>query len=244
MKSSKLEKFEPKKLFEEFTNSFAGYMGIDDIRKMFYSKAYLIYLAKKNNIKLQMPSFSDYGEVIEIIGIGFDRLLKKLLDFYTKDRKDSKDIKVINEYLILKDIKDLFDKFNKTNTINKELDDKLFEKMSKLTKEEIIEIFIEHSIEFKKYPTKDFDISSKSIIELVTKLLDIKSNENILDLCSGNGDFLSTLTKNYKKLNLNGIEINKDIAIISRIRLSVLSDNNAEIILGDALTYDFDEKFD
>ena len=232
MKNNQLEKFEPKKLFEEFIKSFAGYMGKDDIRTMFYSNAYLIYLAKKNNIKLQMPCFGEYAEYIGEIGIGFERLLKKLLDIYSEDTK---------ECLILKD---LSDKLNKTNGINKELDDKLFETMSRLTMEEIIEIFIEHSLEFKKYSSRDLDTSSKSIIELVIKLLAIKNNENVLDLCSGNGDFLSNLTKNYKRSNLNGIEINTDIAFISKIRLAVLSENNAEIIVGDALTYDFDEKFD
>lgn len=235
MKNSKLEKFEPKKLFEEFINTFIGYMGRDDIRTMFYSKAYLIYLAKKNNLKLQMVCFGEYAEYLGEKGIGFERLLKELLDIY------SKEIQVTKEYLILKNIAD---KFNKTNSFNKDDDDRLFEKMSKLTEEEIIEIFIEHSLEFKKYSSKENDTSSKSIIELVTMLLDINRKEKVLDLCSGNGDFLSSMAKSNKNLNLNGIEINNDIAFISEIRLAVLSNNNAEIIVGDALTYNFDEKFD
>lgn len=237
MKNNELEKFEPKRLFEEFINSFAGYMGRDDIRIMFYYKAYLLYLAKKNKINLQVPCFGEYAEYTGEKGIGFERLLKKLLDIYGENN-------ITKEYLILKDIKDLFDKFNEMNRINKELDDKLFDTMSKMTEKEIIEIFSENSLEFKKYSSRDFDVSSKSIVELVTNLLNIKNNEDILDLCSGNGDFLSSLAQYDKSLNLNGIEINNDIAFISKIRLAALTDNKAKIIVDDALTYDFDQMFD
>ena len=40
------------------------------------------------------------------------------------------------------------------------------------------------------------------------------------------------------------LEIDKDIALISKIRLAVLTDNNAEIIVDDALTHNYDKKFD
>ena len=45
-------------------------------------------------------------------------------------------------------------------------------------------------------------------------------------------------------MNLNGIEIDKDIAFISKIRLAVLSNKEPNIVVDDALTYDFGKKFD
>lgn len=238
MNNKELEKFEPKKLFEEFINDCIGYIEKENIRKIFYSIVYLLYLAKKNNLKLKTECYNDYFEKIEEKSISLKRLLEKLSNIYS-NQKD-----ITKEYLILKDIKELFE----INIISKEFNDKLFDNMvkltEKLTEKDFLDIFSNNSLEYTKYSGKEYNATPNSIVELVSWLLDIKNNEDILDLCSGNGDFLSNLAKYNENVKLNGIEIDKDIALISKIRLSVLSDNNAEIIVNDALTYDFNKKFD
>ena len=230
MIKSELEKFDLKRLFDEY---FANYIGWGDIREMFYAKAYLMYLAKKNNINLQKCiAFTEYAEPYK----SFSVLLDRLLCIYSEYNDITK------EYEILKDIKSLFEK-NYTDKINEELDNKLFDVMSKLTEEELKELFKVNSLEFKHYLSKLNFASSKLIVELVGTLLDIKSDDDVLDLCSGNGEFLVSLA-NKKEIKLTGIEINENSAFISKIRLAVLLDNNAEIVVNDALTYDFDKKFD
>lgn len=232
MKNNELEKSEFKKLFEEFMGYCysVGYIGIADIIQMFYAKLYLLYLAKENNINIQKcKCFTEFGEECK----GFNALLERLL--YVYGNYDN----ITQEYEILKEIKDLFEK----NSTKEEVEDKSFDAMSKLTTKEIKEIFRENSLELKNYSIMENLASSNSIIELVSKLLNIEDNDDVLDLCSGNGEFLVNLTNN-KKIKLNGIEINQYSAFISKIRLAVLSDSTAKIIVSDALTYDLDKKFD
>ena len=234
MKNNEQAKIDSSKMYWDFRNLLRVYIEKDNIKKMYYARLYLLYLAKTNNLKLQIPSFSEYAESLGEKGIGFDLLLKDLLAIYEKDQSNAK------EYLVLKKIKDVFE----MNHLDKELDDRIFDEMSKLTIKEINNIFSKNSLEFKKYSSRESDASLETINELVSEILKIKNNEEILDLCSGNGDFLASLASENRNLKLNGIEINKDIAIISEMRLAVLSGNDAEIIVGDGLTYNFDKKFD
>lgn len=225
---------ELKKICEEY---FTGYIAPGDDIGTFYSKLYLIYLAKKNNMKLEMKCFDEFGEPTGEAGIGFDRVLEKLFDIYGGYNNITK------EYELLKDIKALLER-NNTYEIeaNKIVDDKLFDALSKLTEEEIKEIFIENSLELKCHSVMRIFASSKEVVELVSKLLNIKNDDDVLDLCSGNGDFLASLTKD-KEIKLSGIDINEDSAFISKIRLAVLSNNPTKIACNDALVYDFGKKF-
>ena len=221
MKNNKKEKFNSEEIYWNFLNLFRDYIGKDDFRKMFYAKLYLIYLAKRYK-------FIDLKECKN-----FRELLTKSNDlWFTLD--------ITTEYDNINDINELFEK----NYTNEELDGEMFNAMSKLTEEEIAEIFRKNSIEYKRYSSIQNDTTSKSIAELVSKILNIENNEEVLDLCSGNGDFLASLTNNEKDMNLNGIEIDKDIAFISKIRLAVLSNKEPNIVVDDALTYDFGKKFD
>ena len=221
MKNSKKEKFNSEEIYWNFLNLFRDYIGKDDFRKMFYAKLYLIYLAKRYK-------FIDLKECKN-----FSELLKKINDLWFA-------LDITKEYDNINDINELFEK----NYTNEELDGEMFNAMSKLTEEEIAEIFRKNSIEYKRYSSIQNDTTSKSIAELVSKILNIENNEEVLDLCSGNGDFLASLTNNEKDMNLNGIEIDKDIAFISKIRLAVLSNKEPNIVVDDALTYDFGKKFD
>lgn len=221
MKNSKKEKFNSEEIYWNFLNLFRDYIGKDDFRKMFYAKLYLIYLAKRYK-------FIDLKECKN-----FSELLKKINDLWFA-------LDITKEYDNINDINELFEK----KYTNEELDSEMFKAMSKLTEEEIVKMFRKNSIEYKRYSSIQNDTTSKSIAELVSKILNIENNEEVLDLCSGNGDFLASLTNNEKDMNLNGIEIDKDIAFISKIRLTVLSNKEPNIVVDDALTYDFGKKFD
>lgn len=221
MKNNKNKNFNSGKMYWKFINLSRDYIGKNDFRKMFYAKLYLIYLAKRYK-------FIDLKECKN-----FRDLLKKINDLWFA-------LDITKEYDNINDINDLFEK----NYTNEELDGEMFDVMSKLTEEEIAEIFRENSIEYEQYSSIQNDSSSKSVTELVSKILNIEDNEEVLDLCSGNGDFLASLTNKQKNIKLNGIEIDNDIALISKIRLAVLSDKEANIVVDDALTYDFGKKFD
>ena len=173
MKNNKKEKFNSEEIYWNFLNLFRDYIGKDDFRKMFYAKLYLIYLAKRYK-------FIDLKECKN-----FSELLKKINDLWFA-------LDITKEYDNINDINELFEK----NYTNEELDGEMFNAMSKLTEEEIAEIFRKNSIEYKRYSSIQNDTTSKSIAELVSKILNIENNEEVLDLCSGNGDFLASLTNN------------------------------------------------
>ena len=83
----------------------------------------------------------------------------------------------------------------------------------------------------------------KAIITLAKKLLDIKENDKVLDICSGIGDFLVGITSEYNCKLVNGIDINAQASIIAKIRLAVLTNNEGIIDTDDALTHVFKHKY-
>lgn len=234
MKKDELEKVDFAKLYNEFMDNMRGYIGKDDTKKMFYSIIYLIYLAKKNKIDLlklfECHAFDLSAKFFERKGV--NKILDKLIFIYKKS-----DV-YTNELEILEEIKSLFE----TNNFNEEIDTNFSSQIINLTEEDIKNILSENTLEIMNYSMKDNDATAKEIIDLVIHCLDIKEQDDVLDLCSGRGDFLVSLAN--QNLKLDGVEINRDNVLISKIRLDILKDINYEIINGDALTHRFNKKYD
>ena len=234
MEKDELEKVDFSKFYNEFMDNMRGYIGKDDTKKMFYSIIYLIYLAKKNKIDLlklfECHAFDLSAKFFERRGV--NKILDKLIFIYKKS-----DV-YTNELEILEEIKSLFE----TNNFNEEIDTNFSSQIINLTEEDIRKILSENTLEIMNYSMKDNDATSKEIIDLVIHCLDIKEQDDVLDLCSGRGDFLVSLAN--QNLKLDGVEINRDNVLISKIRLAILKDINYKIINGDALTHRFNKKYD
>lgn len=234
MKKDELEKINFTELYNEFIDNMRGYIGKEDTSKMFYAIIYLIYLAKKNKIDLskifKCHAYDPATNLSERKGV--NKILDRLIYIYKKS-----DV-YTNELGILEDIKSLFE----TNNFNEEINSKLSSQIINLSEEDIKQILTENTLEKMNYSIKDNHSSSKEIIELVCHCMDIKEKEDVLDLCSGRGDFLVSLSN--KNLKLNGVEINRDNVLISKIRLAILDNINFEIVNGDALTHKFTRKYD
>lgn len=234
MEKDELEKVDFSKFYNEFMDNMRGYIGKDDTKKMFYSIIYLIYLAKKNKIDLlklfECHAFDLSAKFFERKGV--NKILDKLIFIYKKS-----DV-YTNELEILEEIKSLFE----TNNFNEEIDTNFSSQIINLTEEDIKNILSENTLEIMNYSMKDNDATAKEIIDLVIHCLDIKEQDDVLDLCSGRGDFLVSLAN--QNLKLDGVEINRDNVLISKIRLDILKDINYEIINGDALTHRFNKKYD
>lgn len=69
------------------------------------------------------------------------------------------------------------------------------------------------------------DTTDIELIYLIEKILNIKSNDSILDMCSGMGNFLSNLSNIDKSNKLTGIEINGFAIFISKMRTLGLGRN-------------------
>lgn len=234
MKKEELEKINSTKIYDEFMDNMRKYVGKEDTKKMFYAILYLIYLAKKNKIDLlklfKCSAFDLTAKFFERKGV--NKILDRLIYIYKESNVYT------NELEILEDIKSLFE----TNNFNKEMNAELSLQIIDLTEEDIKQILIENTLDVVDYSIKGNDASSKEIIELAIHCLDIKEKENILDVCSGCGNFLVNLAE--QNVKLNGIEKNKDNVLISKIRLAILKGFNFEIINEDALTYKFTQKYD
>lgn len=81
------------------------------------------------------------------------------------------------------------------------------------------------------------------ISRLAALILDIQKSDNVLDLCSGKGNFLVEASMMYEHLKYTGIELNYQMNEIALIRANVLG-IDASIVLNDALEYRNEEKVD
>ena len=79
----------------------------------------------------------------------------------------------------------------------------------------------------------------KDVCEIILEILDVKENEEILDIGSGSGNFLANINS---KTKLNGIEISPQFTLISEIRLACLK-NEYEIINTDLFQYYTPKKY-
>lgn len=81
------------------------------------------------------------------------------------------------------------------------------------------------------------------LIRLVTSILNIQENDNVLELCSGKGNFFTELSLINDHFDYLGIELNYKSNQIAEIRASLLQ-GNIELMLNDALEYRSKVKMD
>lgn len=81
-----------------------------------------------------------------------------------------------------------------------------------------------------------------SLKDLTVSILDINSNDSVIDLGSGLGSFIIHIAKKYPYKTLQGIEINYQTVLYSSM-IAYLEGVQPEIILGDVLKLDSKNKF-
>lgn len=84
---------------------------------------------------------------------------------------------------------------------------------------------------------KTMECSTPSgLLKLATSILNIQENDEVLELCSGKGNFPLEAYKSKNNFNYTGIELNCKANEIAQIRASLLG-KNISFILNDALEY-------
>lgn len=83
----------------------------------------------------------------------------------------------------------------------------------------------------------------KGILNLTLSILDLKDSDEILELCSGTGNFIVEAITNGYLGEYTGVEINYNAKFISELRTSIINDNY-QYVLGDAIEYRGKNKFD
>lgn len=101
--------------------------------------------------------------------------------------------------------------------------------------------FIENISNDNYGPLMQENSTPKCLISLCKELLNIEENDDVLDFCSGDGDFLYRVAKNCNYKTLSGIEINTRSVAISKIK-AYLTDTNYNVNQNDVFLVN-DEKY-
>ena len=81
------------------------------------------------------------------------------------------------------------------------------------------------------------------ICKLSNYILDVSKDDEVLDICSGYGNYLVNVVNCNEYKSLNGVEINHELSLISEIRLMALT-NKYNIKNDNAFNIDLNTKYD
>src|SRR3989344_2012442 len=109
------------------------------------------------------------------------------------------------------------------------VDQRVVEAIAKIRRESFVpEHLKSYAYEDMALPLDDGSaLSQPSAIVFMLNQLDLHQGQKILEIGSGSGYFLALLSEIIKNGNIYGLELNKNLAVISKMRLS--NDTNVEI---------------
>mgnify|MGYP002516689766 FL=1 len=94
------------------------------------------------------------------------------------------------------------------------------------------------------YENSFFEMSTPaSLVNLASSILDIKEQENVLDICSGSATFPIYALQDTKVSEYTGVEINFNSNDVAVLRGSLLGDNYS-FVINNALTYQYPISYD
>lgn len=184
-------------------------------------QSYLIYIQRQGKIKNVQFDFEDYSV--------FEEKMKEAIESCKSIITKEVLVSILN---------------NKLNYIRDSAND-TYKQLLECEDEELLEVFkietiMDRSSMYCECITEDY------LSELVMKLHEGRSSKNIIDLCSGQGRFLSVAAKSYPKSQLTGIELMELNVIDSKMILDMMS-SNYSIFCGDLIhtpcTPDYDLVF-
>lgn len=184
-------------------------------------QSYLIYIQRQGKIKNVQFDFEDYSV--------FEEKMKEAIESCKSIITKEVLVSILN---------------NKLNYIRDSAND-TYKQLLECEDEELLEVFkietiMDRSSMYCECITEDY------LSELVMKLHEGRSNKNIIDLCLGQGRFLSVAAKSYPKSQLTGIELMELNVIDSKMILDMMS-SNYSIFCGDLIhtpcTPDYDLVF-
>ena len=196
----------------------------EDMPLFIYELFYTIYSSKDGEQLIDVTTMKNIFELIE-------QVIKK-----NKSKNNVEKIKLLME------IQNDFDKFKYI-----ELDySSLFNILSVMDVSiirKIMKLDLTEMIGFSSYGMRGEFSTPKAIIVLAKKLLDITEDDQILDMCSGIGDFLVDIMPECNCKLADGIDINAQSSLMAKIRLSILTNKENVIMTDDALTHIFKHKY-
>lgn len=97
--------------------------------------------------------------------------------------------------------------------------------------------------EYSKGKTSGLSVTPRSLSMLALRILEIESGNKVLDLCSGQGNYLMHAVADNELAEYHGIEINANTYRISKMK-SMIAPGNVSFSFGDALNVNTQDKYD
>ncbi len=165
-------------------------------------QSYLIYIQRQGKIKDIQFNFEDYKV--------FEEKMKEAIESCQSIVTKEVLVSILN---------------NKLNYIRDSAND-TYKQLLECEDEELLEVFkietiMDRSSMYCECITEDY------LSELVMKLHEGRSNKKIIDLCSGQGRFLSVAAKSYPKSQMAGIELLELNVIDSKMILDMMSSDSS-----------------
>lgn len=218
-----------KEYCDYFMENTQDYIRRTDLVNIIYEFNFLLHLDYK--YKLNCFNLSDNKELTikEFFEIWKKILIKEDCNILENEKRLLGEIIEELEYL-------QYIKFYLNNLLNF---------MMKYDDDFIKEIMVENLFDYYGMQGAIYSSSSENV-KLANKLLEINKDDNVLDLCSGIGDFLTFVHCNNDYKSITGIEINRQANLINEIRLTVLGakyTTNTEDVLTSQINNKYEKVF-
>ena len=218
-----------KEYCDYFMENTQDYIRRTDLVNIIYEFNFLLHLDYK--YKLNCFNLSDNKELTikEFFEIWKKILIKEDCNILENEKRLLGEIIEELEYL-------QYIKFYLNNLLNF---------MMKYDDDFIKEIMVENLFDYYGMQGAIYSSSSENV-KLANKLLEINKDDNVLDLCSGIGDFLTFVHGNNDYKSITGIEINRQANLINEIRLTVLGakyTTNTEDVLTSQINNKYEKVF-
>lgn len=196
----------------------------EDIPLFTYEMLYIIYSSRENKEELKLDE------------------TKNIFELINQAIKINEKVRNTDKFKLLLDIEEDLAKFKYVELDYIRLFKILQEADNNIIKE-IMKIDLSEKFGLGNGIRGDFS-TPNAINSLSRQLLDIKERDAVLDMCSGIGSFLVEVASNSNTDFIDGIDINPQSSLISKIRLSVLTGKEDIIQIKDALIYEYGTKYD
>ncbi len=217
-----------------------GIIAPDDIAAFTYEICFLRYLSIRTFKQILNKNISSVSDFIKEYRDNMDSLVSDdLMEVLLSDNAKDGNIVDINSYKEL--AKEILSDIESMNKI----------KYSIININNIISILCSYNnAVIKNVMNLDLFDNSKytsqtpeQICKIINNVLDINESDEVLDLGSAYGNYLVNVNSCCQYKKLYGIEINCNIALISKIRLFLLT-NKAEIMTNNMFELEFGKKYD
>ncbi|MGB4093567.1 MAG: N-6 DNA methylase [Ruminococcus flavefaciens] len=156
-------------------------------------------------------------------------------------KNPTSDLSSIDAFLLTNPVSDEVSDFLRT-TLTGKWDIVLRLKAEYPAQQFIAFLLLENELSISRF-SKGVNTTTISIVDLAERILDVKPNDKVADLCCGYGSFIVRSFINESNATYTGIEFNISAKAVAEMRSDILG-SDITILTNDVMTYEAESKFD